>query len=139
MCGTDLESLIRNLTQYVLKNRAKKAFCDWTEEEIMNTLRDAALNKAMLYYEDDEGYIRGVVHGVADAHKKLFHITNILITQRGVMSKFMIGFQTMYPGYSLSGNRYDKLKEYATLRLAKKLSIATKFIKPSKFNPHVRN
>lgn len=139
MCGTDLESLVVNLTHYVMKNRKHKAFQGWTALEILNTLRDAAFNKAMVYFENKEGLIVGVCHGIPDHTKKIFHVSNILTTEVGVIKQFIIAFQLLFPGYTLSGTRYGKLKSYNTPRLLSKGTLTTKFAKPSTFNPHVRN
>lgn len=117
----EIEQLVDKCTAFVIKHRKEKAFIDWTEEQIRNTLRDCCLSRSMLYCSNEVGDIIGVVHGIANHGKRVFHTTNILTTEPKALPLFIGAFIYMFPGYTLHGMRYDKLKVYDTMRFRKKV------------------
>lgn len=117
----DLEKYIDSLVAFVLSYRDNecKAYKNWTEKQLRDEFRYAALNLAMCSVSDLEGNIVGVCNGVADEKKKLFHVNNIL-ARPGYMNAFLNMFDTLFPNYKLAGTRYGKEKLYDLTRFKKK-------------------
>lgn len=109
----DITIIIKKLTAFVLDNRrGTKAFKDWKESEIEQALRTSFYGGCMLYSEDGEGKVTGLVHGEAKVDEKLFVVSNILTTHPNAIKNFLITFDKMFPGFKLAGRRYGKMKSY---------------------------
>lgn len=114
----ELDDMLERAYVFICNNRCKekKCFWGWSESDIKNTLLAAIINKAFLMCGDEQGNIIGLVHGVNDDTRKLFHVGNILTTSPLAMKVFVRTFDSLWPGYSLAGRRYGKIKNYNTPR-----------------------
>lgn len=118
-----IEDMLDKAWKFVEANKnGQKCFNDWTEEEIKNTFRSAIFNKAFMMCSSPDGKVIGIVHGINDHKRKLFHVSNILTTHNVAIRIFLHHFDSLWPGYSLAGNRYGKLVNYNTPKLKRRLA-----------------
>lgn len=120
---TQLESYIDKIVLFVLSYRKDdtKSFKGWTEEQLRNEFRHAAVNCSMASVSDSAGNIIGVCSGTADYKKNLFFVGNIL-AKPGCMPAFIRMFDSLFPGFKLAGKRYGKEKHYDFGRFKQKFS-----------------
>ena len=120
-----LEKYINDIVSFVLSYRKAdtKAFKGWSEEQLRNEFRFAAMNLCMCSVSDIAGNIVGVCNGRADEKNKLFYVNNIL-ARPGYMKSFISMFHNLFPGYKLAGLRYGKQKQYDLTRFKKKFAKA---------------
>lgn len=116
----ELEAYLDKLVAFCLLHRGKMKALEGTEIEIRDRLRVDALRMSVLSYTDADENILGMVHGIPDYKKKLFHVSSIITTHSDCLPAFVQMFDHMYPNFTLAGIRYGKLVNYNTERFKKK-------------------
>lgn len=113
-----LEETLDRAWKFIQANRivGKECFLNGTEEQVKNAIREAAFKKCCLICYDLEENVIGIVYGKNDDETETFHVLNILTTHPDAIKTFVRVFDYLWPGYSLSGTRYGKLKNYNTPR-----------------------
>lgn len=113
---------IGDLVTYIMNNRRKNGFKDWTKIGLINALDRAATEGTMFYSVDDKGDINGIVFGTKDNKAKIMFVQEILTTDKKVLNKFIISFKKLFPGFHIRADRKGRKIEYNTAHLIQKLS-----------------
>ena len=111
---------IGDLVTWILKNKKGDAFKNYSEEKIVSLIYASFYDRCLAYTQDEiTGEFTGVVCGIKTAYNKTVTIHDILTTKPGVVKQMMKKFNSLYPGYSLTGtcrgrarifNNSDKLE-----------------------------
>ena len=105
---------IKDLVEFVIKNRYGKAFKDWSSDSIAIAFRDAIKNNCLVYSLNSNGEINGVLLAERFDDYKVLHINNILTTEKGIVKKFLSKFFEWYgKDWDLQGYRHENLKRWA--------------------------
>ena len=98
---------------YVVKNRKGNAFRGFTPEQIYATIQASAQSGAFAYVVDEATEeLLGVVIGKPYLEERILHISQILTTHPRAIRELVAEFRARFPGWQLTGNRYDTLKAY---------------------------
>lgn len=116
-----MELSVKDIVDYVLKNRGegknRTCFREWTAEDIARYFASNVHNGTAAYFTDEKtGKLTGVVTGYV-VSPTVFHVDNILTTDRRCIKAFIVLFERMYPGFSIRATRQGKLIYYNTERL----------------------
>src|SRR5256885_1069863 len=113
---------IKDLVEFVVKNRRGEAFKDWSEDELAINFRDGIDKNCLTFSLDEKEEIDGVLLAEIFPEYKVLHIENFLTTRRGLMNKFLSKYFEWYPGWELQANRHGHLIRYKdTPRLIQKI------------------
>lgn len=122
----ELEEYLDRVVAFVMENRGDMKAIQGTAEEVKDRLRSDALQMSMCSFSRDNGPILGMVHGIPDHRKKLFHVSSIITKDKAALPAFIDMFDMLFPGYKLAGIRYGKMKHYNTERFKLKFSSSSK-------------
>lgn len=111
-----VEIMVRRLTDFVMKNRKRKAFFDMNRVAIEEVLRQDIMQRSCVWVVDEVDNIIGMAHGVADYTIFQFYVSNVLTIDKRGLKILVDMFQKLFPEFTLAGHRYDKKKEYNTPR-----------------------
>lgn len=117
-----IDAHISKLVDFVLKNRHKGAFPDYSGDELYVLFKQNMFQRTMLFTENEKtGMITGVVHGAPDFDGRSFYVYNILTTERTALVNFLRFFDNMFPGFSLKARRHGKIIIYNLPQFRRKL------------------
>ena len=92
------------IAEWILKNRRKTAFINYTIETILDELVRCSNDRTMLcVFEDDT--IVGVVTAKVNSECNTMYVYNILTTKTGVIRKMLEWFRENYPNHMLEARR----------------------------------
>src|SRR6266516_3688079 len=115
---------VKDLVNFVLKNRKGKAFQEWTADEIALAFSKAFMKNEAAWSINKQGEIDGVIIAHAFPEAKILYIENILTTSRGVIKSFLQLYYKLYPGFSIEARRRGKYTSYKnTEKLLKRMNL----------------
>lgn len=118
----DRNLTIENLADWIIANRRKKAFKDWSKKSLMAVFYVKLQRHEAAYTTDEEGNLTGVVVIDTAPDYKRVHVGNILTTSKKAFKQFIKLFQSWYPGWDIQGYRRDEeLILYNTPKFIKKV------------------
>lgn len=112
---------VKDLVDFVIKNRRGKAFEGREIEDIIHEIRQALHQSCISWCVDKENKIVGLALGTIIPEQNVFYVTNILTTRPKVMAILLDKFQQLYPGYRLEARRHGKIKRYNTDKFLQKV------------------
>jgi len=101
---------LKELVDWILANRSKAAFRDYSPNKIANLLIHSMQQGVFCFSFDKEEKINGVVCGERTPYNVMIH--DILTTSPGVIKKFMKHYMTLYPYHTILAERKGKLVTY---------------------------
>jgi hypothetical protein len=91
------------ITEWILKNRRKTAFINYTAETIMDELVRCVNDRTMVLITEPDNSIVGVATGVVNSEISKLYVYNILTTKPKAVKQMVVWFKTNYPNLTLTG------------------------------------
>lgn len=117
---------IKDIYDFVLKNRRGRAFLSYSEKQIRYVLAKAFEDGSIIVDTDETGkHIFGIGLGVPSSDYKLMHVSQILtIRPKYGMRRIMDHFVKLFPDWEIQAERKGNLIRYKNFKnLVKKVSI----------------
>lgn len=116
---------IKDLYEFVLKNKTDKTFFGYTDTQIFDMIVDHLnSDKYRLYYAvNDNGEITGMITFEVYHDIRSIFVTENLSMCFSTLRQFAKMAKEMYPGFSLSWLKYGKLKQFNTEKFYRKLKV----------------
>lgn len=92
------------IAEWILKNRRKTAFINYTLETVLDELNRCSNDLTMLCITEGDTIV-GVVTCKRLHELKVMFIYNILTTKSGIVKQMVKWFKDNYPEYTLQGHR----------------------------------
>lgn len=112
---------VQDVVDWVIKNRAGKAFAGFSQHQIANTIAEAMATQGFGITLDEAGGIAGVVTARPDRQNKVLHISHLLCTYPGVIPKLLEFYDRNFEGYRMTALRRGRERHYDTRRFTAKL------------------
>ncbi len=112
---------IAQLIDYIVANRKKGAFCNYTRDQIYTLIEKAIECGGMVYATNDLDELNGVVCAIAYPDKQELFVHDILTTDKHVIRQFIAYFVTNFEGWKLQGMKRGRLLYYDTPKLCMKI------------------
>lgn len=106
------EPTIKELVEWIWKNKGSKVFRDITKEQLFLCIIAGIEEKTLVYATDSKKKLTGVICGVAKHEKKELFIWNILATQKRCLAQLALTIHNMWPTYEIYAERKGKMVKY---------------------------
>ena len=118
----------RDILDFVLNNRRRKAFKDFSPFDIMSTVSDAASVNGLGMLEGEDGKLSAIAVGFPyeTTKDRFLHIHTVLTTKPGDLKHLLRLLMQRFPGFILTARRRGKFVRYTnTPRLIEKLWVTS--------------
>jgi len=117
----EMEPTFKNLLDFIQVNKTDKVFKGYSEEEIVQMLKDG-IEKQSLYFEQGfDGRIVGCILAEVDHTRKLVFVTENLSMSLVTLKRFAAKLKLQHPGYDIAGKRHGTDRYFDTKKLYTKL------------------
>ena len=96
------EKALRDIVDWVIKNRRGMAFKEYPPNKIANCIKDAIKHDVFVFSHTDR-VINGIACGERNDEEQYIFIHDVLTTQPGIVKKFILYCYTKYPSYAIYG------------------------------------
>lgn len=114
--------IVKDLVDWVLKNRCGKAFDGFSDIQIATVIVEAMECKCFGVIFDANREVAGVCTGEVNHKARTVRISHLLCTFPGVVPKLLTFYRQHFTGYRMIARRRGKEREYDTERFLKKLA-----------------
>ena len=103
---------VADVVSFIIKHRRGKAFYKYSVPDIVGVVMQGIEDNTLGIVKNPAGEIEGICIAHKNDRMKYLHIMHILTIRKGLVRKLLELKRSLYPDYTISGNRHGRLKEF---------------------------